>query len=235
MPLIADSRVVLILYGDNAPENHPIDSLTSLESMAEEVGQAMDGSVQKTGSQGPLIAELAQRQHDPLTGLPDREAVAEHVAKTLRRSAREEGAIFAVLVLDIERFKSINASLGWAAGNELLCAVGNRFSQRLRPTDVVSRLDRDLFCLVLDRIRTQRDAKKVAKRISDLLGRPLLVAGQEVTVKARIGIVLNHPDCTDGGEMIRQAEKAAQAAKSQHLSSIRLWKPPPGGDRLQTA
>ena len=125
-------------------------------------------------------------------------------------------------MLDIEKFKSINASLGWAAGNELLCAVGNRLSQRLRPTDVVARLGGDLFCLVLDRLSARRDATQTAERVSDFLKRPLLVAGQEVTVKARIGIVLNYPDCSDGAEMIRQAEKAARGAKSQHHSSIRL-------------
>ena len=177
----------------------------------------------------------AQRRHDPLTGLLDREAVVERVEKTLRRSAREEGAIFAVLVLDIERFKMINASLGWAAGNELLCAVGNRISRHLRPTDVVSRLGDDRFCLILDRLRARSDAKKAAQRILDFLGRPVPVAGQQVAVKARICIVLNHPDCEDAGEMIRAAEKAARGAKSQHYSSIRLWERPPGGRKSRAS
>ena len=224
VPLIVDSRTVLVLYGDSAPDNTRIQSIESLELLAHEVGLAMEKDVV-----GDPLDPASERldashvlRHDPLTGLLNREAMLERVAKTLRRSLLEDDALFAVLVLDIDGFKLYNASLGWAAGSELLCAVGDRLSQNLRPTDVVGRLGANQFCILLQRISHRAEATLVSQRIIDSLGEPIEVAGTEISVSIRIGIAIYEPAYTEADHMITEAEAASMRAKTDPGSSLQI-------------
>ena len=146
----------------------------------------------------------------------------ERVAKTLRRSLLEDDALFAVLVLDIDGFKLYNASLGWAAGSELLCAVGDRLSQNLRPTDVVGSLGANQFCILLQRISHRAEATLVSQRIIDFLGEPIEVAGTEVSISIRIGIAIYEPAYTVADHMIADAEAASLRAKTDAGSSLQI-------------
>ncbi len=128
---------------------------------------------------------VPEAQHDALTGLPNRTRVMSILDRILRRT-RRNGAGFAVLFLDLDRFKRINDSLGHLAGDDLLVSVARRLSTSVRPGDTVARLGGDEFCVVLPGVVEARDAIRIAERIRQALKDPIHVAGVEVVASASV-------------------------------------------------
>ena len=150
--------------------------------------------------------------YDALTGLPNRVLFMDRLEQTLERSKRQEDYLFAVLFLDLDRFKVINDSLGHAFGDRLLRAIARRLETCLRPTDTAARLGGDEFTVLLE-ISDISDALRIAERIKRELSLPFNLNGQEVFTGASIGITLNTDDYSDPEDLLRDADLAMYRAK----------------------
>jgi diguanylate cyclase (GGDEF)-like protein/PAS domain S-box-containing protein len=152
--------------------------------------------------------------HDPLTGLPNRALFMDRLASALARSKRRGGYLFAVLFLDLDRFKLVNDSLGHQLGDQFLLEIGRLLSALLRAGDTVARLGGDEFTLLLDDIQGPEDATHVAERVAETLDHPVIVGGQEVAASASIGITLSSAGYDQPEDMLRDADTAMYQAKA---------------------
>ncbi len=152
--------------------------------------------------------------HDALTGLPNRSLFTERLRHAMRRTARHPDDIFAVLFLDLDRFKEINDNLGHFAGDELLRAVARRLEACIRPEDTVARLSGDEFAILLESITDTSDAGRVAERIEEALRFPINLGGAEVTTSASMGIVTSSMSHDQPEQLLRSADMAMYRAKA---------------------
>lgn len=157
--------------------------------------------------------------HDALTGLPNRTLFMDRLDHAIKRAKRRPEELFAVIFLDIDRFKVINDSLGHVAGDQLLVAIGRRLEACLRADDTVSRLGGDEFCLLLENLEDVRQIDRVADRIQRELEAPFTVKGREIFTTASLGIALSAPGYERPEDILRDADTAMYRAKS--LGGIR--------------
>jgi diguanylate cyclase (GGDEF)-like protein len=156
--------------------------------------------------------ELAhQAFHDPLTDLPNRDLFKDRVGHALARQARDRKPL-AVMFVDLDDFKTVNDSLGHAAGDQLLSWMAERLRQSVRPSDTVARLGGDEFAVLVEEMRGQRDAILVADRIIDALTEPLAIEGKEIFVHASVGIAMTYGGI-EMNELLKNADVAMYAAK----------------------
>jgi diguanylate cyclase (GGDEF)-like protein/PAS domain S-box-containing protein len=162
------------------------------------------------------IAELLVHDalHDALTRLPNRTLFVDRLQNCLSRAKRRKDYQFAVLFLDLDRFKVINDGLGHVMGDKLLVELASLLSSCVRPEDTVARIGGDEFTILLDGIEDISAAIRVAQRIQTALTVPFALGGQDIYTSASIGIALsasgyNHPE-----ELIRDADNAMYRAKS---------------------
>jgi diguanylate cyclase (GGDEF)-like protein/PAS domain S-box-containing protein len=161
--------------------------------------------------------ELLQRRafYDPLTELPNRALFLDRLQHLFHRSRRALGSpLFAVLYLDLDRFKSINDSLGHQAGDELLVGTARRLERCIRPGDTLARLGGDEFTVLLDDVRCEADATGVAERIHQELAAPQTVGGHEVFTSVSVGIALSSAGYERPEDMLRDADTAMYRAKA---------------------
>jgi diguanylate cyclase (GGDEF)-like protein/PAS domain S-box-containing protein len=151
--------------------------------------------------------------HDPLTGLPNRVLFGDRLDQALERLRRRPGQ-FAILFLDLDRFKLVNDSLGHRLGDELLVEVALRLRQAIRAADTVARFGGDEFGLLLEDVAGEHDAIGTAERIAALFAKPFVIAGREHFVTASIGIVFAQGG-EDSGGLIRDADAAMYRAKER--------------------
>jgi diguanylate cyclase (GGDEF)-like protein/PAS domain S-box-containing protein len=179
------------------------------------------------------IADITQRRvaedrlrhdalHDPLTGLPNRALLVDRLEQILKRSARDPDAVCAVIFLDLDRFKLINDSFSHTTGDQLLVAIATRLTDVLRMSDTVARLGGDEFTLLLDATTTPADAAHKARDICEVLERPFQIAGQQLFVRASVGICLAKPGATPG-ELLRNADIAMYDAKQRGGGSYTIF------------
>ena len=160
---------------------------------------------------------------DALTGLANRAQL--HAALTLALSqARRDRRALALLLLDLDRFKQINDSLGSAVGDRVLVEVGERVTSCLRQGDLLARMGGDQFALLVHGA-DQRAAESAAARVLDATGRGYAIDGNQFTLTCSIGIALYPDDGTDSGELIRHAETAMQRAKHSGRAAFRFHQP----------
>jgi diguanylate cyclase (GGDEF)-like protein/PAS domain S-box-containing protein len=172
-----------------------------------------------------LEDELARQAfHDSLTGLSNRAVFRDRVDHALARSART-GQRLAVLLLDLDGFKTVNDSLGHDVGDELLVAVGQRLEAGGRTSDTVARLGGDEFAILLEDEVDEGRAKTVAKRLLTELASPFDIRGREVFVRASIGIATGAGPASQTDELIRNADTAMYAAKSAGRARFELFQP----------
>ena len=153
---------------------------------------------------------------DSLTGLFNRAVFVESLGRRIdecRRHGLTRG--FAVLYLDLDRFKIVNDSLGHMVGDELLIAASRRLESCLRPNDALARLGGDEFAILLNPLHDDAQANAIAGRIQDALSTPFAIAGREVFSSASIGIAFGPADYTNPDEMMRDADTAMYHAKSR--------------------
>lgn len=169
-------------------------------------------------------AQLAQDAlYDTLTGLPNRAFLYDLLNRALARLARRSDYTFAVLFLDLDRFKQVNDTLGHAAGDDLLVEVARRLEESVRPGDVVTRLAGDEFCVLLDGIGESGDATRVARRILDVLDRPVRLGDRPVQTGCSIGIAISEPGMEDPEQILRNADTAMYRAKSEGRACFELF------------
>lgn len=156
-----------------------------------------------------------QAQHDTLTGLPNRAQLLERLGHAIQRArnGQDEGRTFAVLFLDLDRFKLVNDSVGHAVGDELLIEAGRRIVAAVRAGDTVARLGGDEFAILVEQIDGQEMAEELAGRVLGALGAPVWIAGRELFPTASIGIAQWMPRYRSGEDMLRDADAAMYRAK----------------------
>ena len=173
-----------------------------------------------------LVSEIERRKkiearlfhdahHDSLTGLPNRALFTERLQQAVAHKRRHPEHHFAVLFLDLDRFKNINDTLGHSAGDEFLLDVSKRISDCVRDNDMVARLGGDEFVVLLDTMTSIEDAKDVAKRMIRSLSEPFMLNGQEHYSGASVGIALCREDSDSVERLLRDADAAMYQAKSQ--------------------
>ncbi|HEV8370998.1 MAG TPA: EAL domain-containing protein [Pyrinomonadaceae bacterium] len=152
--------------------------------------------------------------HDALTGLPNRALFKEHLKLAVERAKRKEPFLFAVLFLDLDRFKNVNDGLGHAIGDELLIQIARRLEAHIRPVDRVARFGGDEFAILLDGIEDASDATRVAERLQTQLQQPFNVLGHNVFTSASIGIAMSTTGYLGPDDVVRDADTAMYRAKA---------------------
>ncbi|MFL5273175.1 MAG: putative bifunctional diguanylate cyclase/phosphodiesterase, partial [Anaeromyxobacteraceae bacterium] len=153
--------------------------------------------------------------HDPLTRLPNRALFLDLVKRSFARSRRREDYRFAVIFLDLDRFKAVNDELGHAVGDDLLVQMGARLQTCLREGDTLARLGGDEFTILLDDVRDPRDTHIVAERIHQVTAHPFQIAGRDVRVSVSLGIALSAPTYGRPEDLLHDADTAMYRAKAQ--------------------
>lgn len=152
--------------------------------------------------------------HDSLTGLPNRALFMERLGYVVESAKRHKAQLFAVLFIDLDRFKIINDSLGHTFGDQLLIGIASRLKACLRPTDTIARLGGDEFTILLEDIKDISDAVHIADRIQAQLKRHFDLGGQEVFTTASIGIALSARNYEQPEALLRDADIAMYRAKA---------------------
>lgn len=180
--------------------------------------------------------------HDRLTGLPNRTLFMDRLANVIRRAKRHSDSHWAVLFIDLDRFKAINDSLGHETGDHVLISTARRVRDCLRSADTLARLGGDEFVVLLDDMSSEEDASRVCVRIHKMLSKPHVVGEREVGCLASIGIAKGHGGYEQPEEVLRHADTAMYHAKARgkqdgkahakvYATEMGIWSEPwPTGD-----
>lgn len=171
--------------------------------------------------------------YDPLTQLPNRTFFQENLARALL-DATASGHKVALLLMDLDRFKNINDSLGHEAGDALLQIIGARLGGLTRRSDILARIGGDEFALVLPEVTDAAHADRVARKILGDIAHPLFLEGHEIEITGTIGICLFPDDAGSAGEMIRNADTAMYHAKALGRNTPQFYTPPMSQSVLST-
>jgi diguanylate cyclase (GGDEF)-like protein/PAS domain S-box-containing protein len=170
--------------------------------------------------------------HDPLTGLPNRLLFHDRLRRAMVRATRNDTEI-AVLFIDLDRFKTVNDTLGHHVGDELLKQVATALSSCLGEGDTLARLGGDEFIVLLEGIDGARGARLVAEKLMHLFEQPVAVADYELFVTGSVGISLFPQDATDLNVLIRHADVAMYQAKARGRNGFQLYAPSMDGDGVE--
>ena len=202
--------------------NHQLDVLISLSPIP-----GTNKSVVSISDISPL--KRAEKQiyhqafHDSLTNLPNRKLFMEHLNMAMKRSRRRDENCFAVLYLDINRFKLINDSLGHNLGDKLLVAFGRKLQRSLRDIDTLARFGGDEFIIILEEIVDEDQAVKIVKRLQQELQHPFVLDGNEIFTPTSFGIVLNTRNYKRPEDILRDASVALYHAKVKGGSHFQIF------------
>ena len=160
---------------------------------------------------------------DSLTNLPNRAQFMNHLETAIEKFGEDSRLNFAVLFLDLDRFKIINDSLGHLIGDKLLIAIAERIKASLRPGDVVARLGGDEFTILIHNVQATSDATTVAERIQARLSRPFRLDNYEVFSSASIGIIISDKTNRTPEEFLRDADSAMYRAKESGKARYEIF------------
>jgi diguanylate cyclase (GGDEF)-like protein len=218
-PVMIASEVVAVLEFFSRERLAPEEPLLRLLA---QIGTQLGRVIERRRAQDKLVHDAL---HDPLTQLGNRKLFLDRLAHLLKRARRAADNHFAVLFVDLDRFKSINDGLGHQSGDQLIIATAQRLSHCLRQTDLVvrdrafsrehlvARLGGDEFVILLDQVTSAESAIVVAERIMGVLAEPFDVADQRVFVTASVGIALSASGYADVEDILRDADIAMYHAK----------------------
>jgi diguanylate cyclase (GGDEF)-like protein/PAS domain S-box-containing protein len=178
-------------------------------------------SVMREATERKQAEEQLRRNafHDSLTGLPNRLMFMDRLAQTVEYTKHDPGSKFALLFLDLDRFKVINDSLGHLIGDQLLVAIARRLESCLHRSDLVARLGGDEFTILLEDVSDVSDVMKVAERIHRALAQPFNLSGHEVFTSVSIGIAMSSSmEMARAEDLLRGADIAMYRAKAQGKS-----------------
>jgi len=160
--------------------------------------------------------------HDGLTGLANRSLSQDRLEQAILHAKRNGGSV-GVLLLDLDRFKVLNDSLGHSFGDELLCAVARRLEGIVRESDTVARLGGDEFVLLLSDVARGKDIHSVALKVVQEISKPYVIANREVTVTASLGFSIFPQDGYDAETLVRLADVAMYEAKRKGRNKVQQY------------
>jgi diguanylate cyclase (GGDEF)-like protein len=163
-----------------------------------------------------------QALHDPLTGLANRQLFMDRLQRAITHLYRRSSPL-AVMFIDLDRLKTINDTLGHAAGDEVLCRVAQRLRRALRPTDTVARFGGDEFVVLCEDAGGEGAVERLTRRLGAVLARPLAIEGQEFVVSASIGVKTVEDPQADPAEIVRDADAAMYAAKHHGRATFEVY------------
>jgi predicted signal transduction protein with EAL and GGDEF domain len=237
-PLLVGNEVVAVLefFSIKAAE---LD--TGLIKVVANAGTQLGRVFERKSHEDKLIHDAF---HDPLTKLPNRALFLDRLAHCIGKTRRHPEYKFAVLFVDLDRFKMVNDSLGHLAGDQLIVEIAQRLMQSLRRVDIISRLSDapgavprvdeeitlarlggDEFTILLEDIGEASDSVRVAERIQQALASPFLISLQEVFSTASIGIALSETGYSAAEDMLRDADNAMYRAKTLGGSRCEIFDP----------
>ncbi len=169
--------------------------------------------------------ELARHEslHDPLTRQPNRVLLRDRIEVEVLHAKRHPEYRFAVLCLDLDRFKNINDSLGHTIGDELLIQFSNRLLETIGPEDTLARTGGDEFAILVKDLADPTEALKLAERVLGILQRPFSVAGHQIYTPTSVGIALSSPDYARPEDILRDADTAMFRAKSRGKNRFEIF------------
>ncbi|MEM9749106.1 MAG: EAL domain-containing protein [Actinomycetota bacterium] len=198
--------ILLVAGPDGVGQHFGVDDVDQVVNLAEQLAASL--------RKGMLHRQIEhEARHDGLTGLPNRNAFEYQVQSVAHR---DDGRNTYLLMLDLDRFKEVNDTLGHHAGDDLLIQFSRRVTSRLGPDDFFARLAGDEFAIVAPR-STDDDAIELARSCIEEASRPVTLDGLSIVVTASVGIAELDPDEADEGRALRRADIAMYNAKSHHL------------------
>jgi diguanylate cyclase (GGDEF)-like protein len=224
-PLLIRGRAVGVMIFISAEKDaFTTEFVELLQRLADNVSFALenfDRADEKTRAD-ERIEYLAS--HDSLTGLPNREMFNELLRHAIEAAQRYQRR-FAVLFIDLDRFKIINDSLGHDAGDMLLVEIADRLRQTLRASDVVARLGGDEFVVILGETGDSEDIERIGRDLLSVLSQPLRLSGHECHTTASIGIAMYPSDGVDVQTLTKNADMAMYLAKEDGKNGFRFFTP----------
>ncbi|MGO4469519.1 putative bifunctional diguanylate cyclase/phosphodiesterase, partial [Pseudoduganella sp. RAF53_2] len=218
-----------------------VDDVTARREAADAVRRARDElevrvlerTAELAGANTQLQAEIVERRqaearvhhmayHDSLTGLPNRALLADRLDRAMLAAQRSERGL-AVMFIDLDRFKTINDSLGHMTGDQLLKEVANRLCGAVRASDTVARLGGDEFVVLLPGIRNADESSHVAQKIIDSLAAPFPLEGRMLHISPSIGICMYPDDGEDVATLMRNADAAMYHAKASGRNNYQYF------------
>ncbi|MHA0035185.1 EAL domain-containing protein [Deinococcus sp. PESE-38] len=232
-PLFDENGELLLYLG------HGVDvtELRRTQEALRELNAQLEERVQTRTAEIEALSRQLQHDalHDSLTGLPNRALFSDRLSQAIARSKLPDGPQYAVLFLDVDRFKGINDTLGHPTGDAMLVEMARRLRACLRATDTVARLGGDEFTILLEPLQNTEQAAQVAARIQDALRRPMQMpaaglgglpgGGHQVTMSASLGIVHSQPDYDSAMAVLRDADIAMYRAKDGGRAKYRVFTP----------
>ena len=161
--------------------------------------------------------------HDTLTGLPNRNLLMERLELAINRAKYFKNYHFAVLFLDLDRFKVVNDSLGHLAGDQLLIVIARKLQSILQQNDLTARLGGDEFVILLDEIKDIQEAVRATERIFAEMYVPLMIEGREIYITTSIGIVFGTKDYVKASHLLRDADIAMYRAKNRGKARYEIF------------
>lgn len=203
------------------------DTLTAMVEKKITEANSSKQLLRSTEEERIRIAEELKIQafHDTLTGIPNRALLMERLNQAIELKRTTEEFNFSVLLLDLDRFKNINDSLGHQAGDKLLIAVTERIRSCLRPMDTIARLGGDEFAILLHNTRNHDPVTTIAARIREAAETPFILDGYEAHISASIGIVMDTATYETGDQLLRDADLAMYRAKDRGKACFEVFTP----------
>jgi diguanylate cyclase (GGDEF)-like protein len=220
--LIRGQAVGIMIYMSSEKDTFTPEFVELLQRLADNVSFALENfnRVDEKTRADERIEYLAS--HDSLTGLPNREMFNELLRYAISAAQRYQRR-FAVLFIDLDRFKVINDSLGHDAGDVLLVEVASRLRGALRSSDVVARLGGDEFVVILEETAERDDVERIALNLLSVLSEPLQLIGHECHTTASIGIAMYPSDGSDAQTLTKNADMAMYLTKEDGKNGVRFF------------
>ncbi|HEV7888810.1 MAG TPA: sensor domain-containing diguanylate cyclase, partial [Acidimicrobiales bacterium] len=221
-PVYRDGKVagsLLVASYDNERQYSPTEQ-EMLLAFAEHTSLALNDSSAVDAINRAYADAIHRATHDELTGLPNRALVLDRLEHAMARAARD-GSQVCVLFVDLDRFKSINDSLGHSVGDEVLVQVAERLQEAVRPSDTVGRLAGDEFVVVCEDLDAVQ-ALFVAERVADSVSRPVTLYGRDLVLTASVGLATACPTA-QAEDVLRDADVAMYRAKERGRARIEVF------------
>ncbi|QXB55879.1 bifunctional diguanylate cyclase/phosphodiesterase [Aeromonas sp. FDAARGOS 1415] len=233
-PLAADDRLFLdflrhqlTLLLELKRVRQQLDALNSEESINQRLQQLRQTNL-RLQKRLKHYQELERRLqfnalHDPLTQLPNRALLMNHLHHAMTRYRRYQSAGFTLIFADVDHFKQVNDALGHSTGDQLLQELGNRLQSCIRQNDMVARLGGDEFVIYLDNSQREADISPVLNRILARIAHPFRLQGNELTITISLGVASVSEQTADISELLHQADLAMYQAKRNGRSRIVMY------------